>query len=634
MPSDRETLNKLRGKRLEQQIIAMVNEEKRYSEAEFSAYYRKCKLWYDLYRGVWMQNYHGFRNSISIPFLYSVVQSDVARKVQMSFGNFPYVGFEGFSQEDAAVAKKNEILVGVQMEDANLYRKAVDFFVTADLYGVGITRDGWRQDLRKEKIRIPTYLPNRQTLETEKEVWMSYFDGPDVEVLDPLDCFPEPGYRFIEDMLQFTYRYYRDLDDLRDQVRAEIADGMDPSFDMDALNEVERTGMTGDMESSMYERQGYARNANAFANRFQRFNKPVEIWERWGLVPADYAPDGRRHRRIVIFNGKILGRNVPNPYHHGQKPFSSYSVGDPHYFHGIGKTELLSKLQAASNRIMNHKLDSLDMSISPAIIVGANSGLDSSRPLHMTPGKIIQLDTLTVGEDVIRPFTPNLQGIQAANVEIQTLWQYMQQGSGIIEDVVSGATPSREQTAREYQGRQEAVMTRLMLESRIAEESWLEPLANRFRALNRQYLSIPKQVNRIGTMAVTDPITGQPLDDSIDYADLWPDYKARAVGANQNMLRSAQRQDIIQILQAAGSNPALMQQVNWGNFARQMFSTFGFRNINELLVQMQPGLADTMQQLMMVGGREPASGQGGPGAPGAAIGAPENLSPASTPRYS
>ena len=155
-------------------------------------------------------------------------------------------------------------------------------------------------------------------------------------------------------------------------------------------------------------------------------------------------------------------------------------------------------------------------------------------------------------------------------------------------------------------------MTRLMLESRLAEEMWLEPLANRFRALNRQFLPVPRQLKMLGSMAIINPITGEPLDPAdmqLNHEDLWPDYTARAVGANQNMLRSAQRQDIVQLLQASSTNPILMQMVNWSNFARQMFITFGFRNINELLTQLSPvqQSLDALQSGQVQGGQPAAA---------------------------
>jgi len=341
-------------------------------------------------------------------------------------------------------------------------------------------------------------------------------------------------------------------------------------------------------------------------NNRLRYQKPVEIVDRWGVVPSDLVTDGQRHRRIILLNGKVIGKNTSNPYQHGQKPYSAASIGDPHFFHGVGKTELLSKLQAASNRIMNHKLDTLDLSISPAIIAGAGAGLDSSRPLHMAPGKILQLDTATVGDDVFRPYAPSLQGLQAAAVEIQTLWTYMQQGSGIIEDTISGGAPGVEQTAHEFAGRQAAVMTRLTMESHLCEKGWLEPTADRIRSMNRQFLSLPKQVRMIGSMANRDAY-GVDISEgiSVDYEDLWPNYKARAVGATQNLLHVNSKQDVSQFIQMTSANPMLMQAINWGNFAREILPIFGVRNVDKVLQQLQPGLADTVQSLM--------GGGGGPG---------------------
>jgi hypothetical protein len=38
------------------------------------------------------------------------------------------------------------------------------------------------------------------------------------------------------------------------------------------------------------------------------------------------------------------------------------------------------------------------------------------------------------------------------------------------------------------------------------------------------------------------------------------------------------------------ANPALMQLVNWSNFARQAFELFDFKNVSELLVSKVPAI--------------------------------------------
>jgi len=621
-------------------LVGLVRERKAHSERTFLAYYNKLARWYDRYRGIYSGKFAAFRNNIHIPFIYSVIQSDVARKIQMSLGNWPLISFEGYPPEQEPTARKNEILVSVQWEDLHMYLKAVDFLTTLDLYGVAIMRWGWKRDLRQQRVREPLPVAPGLTFERTVQRWQTYFDGPDGYVVDPLDFFPQPGFRHPDDMAWAVERYWRDLDDMRAQVRAEQAAGTpreELSFDPRALEDLALTGSESDAGSRLIERISVYRNATDFQIRKgEKYAKPVEVWDHWGTVPDELLPaDGERMRRLVVLNGRVLAKNVGNPYWHGQKPWTTCAIGDPHYFHGVGKSELLEKLQAASNRLLNHKLDSLDLSISPVFL--ANSSIVQAQNLVTQPGRIISIDG-PVGEDVIRPLLIDRTGIQQVGPEVELLWRYMQQGSGIVEDTVQGGASSR-QTAHEFQGRQEAVMTRLMSESRQLEEGWLEPSANLCRALNRQFLTVPKQINMLGSLARTNPITGAPLPPdtlAIDHHDLWPDYRARAVGANQTMMRAATQQNVIQLLQAASANPALMQLINWTNFARQLLETFGFRNINEMLNEtaQQQQLTDAtqgaaragvpIQQQMQALWPQQGFAGGGDGASGS----PETLDPA------
>ena len=91
-------------------------------------------------------------------------------------------------------------------------------------------------------------------------------------------------------------------------------------------------------------------------------------------------------------------------------------------------------------------------------------------------------------------------------------------------------------------------MTRLMLEARLAEEQFVEPLANAFRNLDRQFLDLPYMQKILGSVATTNPITGLPYPqeaETIDFDDMAPDYRARAVGASQTIGKSTRQQNIV-----------------------------------------------------------------------------------------
>jgi len=183
-----------------------------------------------------------------------------------------------------------------------------------------------------------------------------------------------------------------------------------------------------------------------------------------------------------------------------------------------------------------------------------------------------------------------MRGVQLGGDEVTKLFQMMQLGTGETEAVMGMQGQGRE-TARGFLGRQENALTRLSLEARTAEEGFVEPLANAFRNMDRLLLPLPHQVKILGSLALINPITGLPYPDDkteIDYDDLAPDYRARAVGASQMMGRSIRQQNLMALLQVMSANPAMMQLVNWANFARQAFEVFDFKNVNELLVQQVP----------------------------------------------
>ena len=56
------------------------------------------------------------------------------------------------------------------------------------------------------------------------------------------------------------------------------------------------------------------------------------------------------------------------------------------------------------------------------------------------------------------------------------------------------------------------------------------------------------------------------------------------------MGRGIRQQNFLGLLQIMSANPAMMQLVNWANFARQAFELFDFKNVNELLVNTVPAV--------------------------------------------
>ncbi len=329
-------------------------------------------------------------------------------------------------------------------------------------------------------------------------------------------------------------------------------------------------------------------------------------------------------------------RNRPNPYNHGLIPFLSYSpTPDPHYFYAPGKAEIVEKLQIVGNRYLNQSLDAADLQIDPMWFYDRGSGL-VTRNLYSRPGRFVGVN----GDPnkVVAAIQPTVANLAVADGKIAQIREFLQMGTGIVDDAVQGLGGDSRQTAREFIGRREAAGTRLMLESRIYEEHMLEPMANMFAALSKQFLTPPVEVMILGDGATIDPDTGMPIPSSretlSDY-DLFPYYSARAMGASMGLSKQMQQQNLLSLLQALTTpiGQSLMGQINAVNFFRGIFRTFEVPNINDIF-QQNPQLNALMNGASGGAGMAaiPTSGQianGGPsvmpGMAGAAEGSPKSL---------
>ena len=199
-------------------------------------------------------------------------------------------------------------------------------------------------------------------------------------------------------------------------------------------------------------------------------------------------------------------------------------------------------------------------------------------------------------------------------MKTQEIGRWIEQATGQIEDVMQGLSGGRDETARGFLGRQEAASGRSIMEGRIAEKCFIEPLANEYVSLDRKYLTLPRQLLILGTNATNDPVTGQEIvmqRQTLGHPDLDPIYAARGRGAFARLGKGVRQQNKLLLMQAAASNPVVAGAVNWINFFRDIFREFEFDNVNELIATSEE--FERVRNLAMSNGSAPQPGL--PGAP-------------------
>lgn len=557
------------------------------SHSYHDRFFRKVRDWYNLYRCIYNGDKPPFKNVVMLPLLFSACWSDVANKIAISLNGPQVIEMDPVDPDAGPSAKRTESLINQQFIECELMSKMVDFLMSGDVYGTGILEYSWRHTV------MPTiYRQKTLGVEYPLRVDVTTFDGPDIENKDILDFLPQPGKKDLDKMVYVHDRCYKDLDDLEEEAYQAQQRGEEPHFDPEVLVQLRGQPPTSILASEMYERRNVWRSWSQYQQERQtKYAKPVELITYTGNVPSELAPDGVRHRKITIANRRLAVRNVPCPYGQLRKHFRTYSpMQDMHHFHGPGKVEIGATMAASGNKLVSNRLDVLDLVLQPAIFVNDATELDAQN-LVLWPGRIIKVHGET-GDMNIRPMEWDLQAYPIVVQELEAISRYIDMGTGVQRDVIQGMLSGDRQTAREFLGRMEQARTRLGLEAKMFERQVIEKLADDFRMLDRQYLPVPKMVNLIGSAAIWDPDTGQPVPpetEAIDLSDLNMDHRIRALGASNMLSKSMQRQDMITALQAMTTNPMAMATTNWLAFFNKFWRAFDF-NPREMMNVAMPNL--------------------------------------------
>lgn len=590
------------GEDYREQILGWVRSKRDHSAKEYAGYRRALPALYSIYRGDMRHRAKHHRNNINVPLTYSVLQAITARSMDTHYGEYPYITMLGAGSEDAAVARRQEALIYAQMQDMSIVRKSYDLFLGAALYGTACAESGWAKKMGQRWVVDVNQLPlSGRTVRRGRVVEVPEFDGPELFPIDLLDCYPQPGHREVDEMLWFIFEKWLDFDQVRDLAQPHPDTG-EPFFDPREVRRMEEEGGGATSAESMYKELRWTKymfSPMEEALRSEPGGRPVKITEYRGVLPSELVKDGMRQRRIVIANDRYLLRNAPNEDYCAHKGIFAYSpTPDLHHFFAIGKGELAAKIQIAANRFTNQQLDALDAYIYPSFLYNELSGFDPEGQ-YLVPGSMKGVQG-PVGPEILYAIQPDLRGIEFGTAKTQELWRWVQQATGVADDLVLGLGSNRPETARSVLARQEAVGSRLLMEARMFEVQFLEKLANKMMVDNQQYLDTPRAIYMLGNNAIIDPVTKQPIvsrQEITDY-DLVNRYIAQAYGSVRRVTRGQMQQNQLLMLQAVSANPVVAGAINWIAFFRDMFRRFEFTNVDELLVsqdQYQQVLSMAMQ---------------------------------------
>ncbi len=556
----------------DEQYVNVAVQSFEQSRDAFAPWFRKAERWYKLYRGYKQGRFIPYRNNIVVPLSFSMIQSGIARKMEISTGGDPMT-FKAGGPEDSIIARKREFLINQQLHDSEFLDKESMTYAADEIYGIAVSKLYW--DYQREQITFRADVGDGEAEYAGEDVT---FDGPNYKPINVRNFFPQPGVARLREMRWVVHRFHLDVEDvnrlaeggfyLRRGALKVAADPLQPHQQSDELlanAENPATGLAGTVTKK------------------NDYEKPVEILEFWGRVPRSMHKRGEVNLVITVAARRHLLRAQANPF--GFIPFlADGPMPDPDNFHRPSKIEVIEKIQVASNALASQKMDAINLTVDPQYIYNKRT---TSRPSRMwnRPGAVHGWEG-PIDDANFRALIPDMRGLVNAYQELEQQAQWMEQGTGVIRDAIQGFGGPDRETARGFVGRQNAANARLLMEARIHEALYLEPLAEAYVRLNRLFLDFPQQLRIMGAAAILDPLTMQPLPPeagAMHINDLLPDYDAQATGVLRSVGKGVQLQNMVLLMQAAQTNPIGLQLINWVYFFRQLFMVADIPNPDELL---------------------------------------------------
>lgn len=494
---------------------------------------------------------------------------------------------------------------------ANVQGQARAMLTQATLYGTGyceggswFVRKGYQVD--KEGDRYYTQIEAR----------------PECSYVNFFEIFPHPAKLYIEDGLPLIRRRWVDKEYLKNL-------NENPNFKFDNLGEALNSGTMWpakkDKEGPSYQRKQ---------------GEDYELLEYWGPWDEEYKNEqGKLATRkavpywIAVINRKVKVRGIPNPYNHQLPPFCRVKLFEgarPSWFGiGIGRIGLSS--QERVNKIVNQRLDNVDLVLNKQGCYNGNDTLINTRRLRLSePGKWHKVsDTVTSMRWMDTP------DVTASSYEEEKLAkQDFREATGASPQLMPTEDKAQHRTAMGIQMLQGAAGMRFRPVLRQLEIDFIQALAMFFFSNLKQFMSESEWVQVTGKSGKLEPIliTPEQIQAKVYFIP---------TGVSETMDKEIQVGQLLRFKEITANDPTVNRQV----INKRIAELFGFKDINELLTPMQApggppgqgGLPPDQQQKIMQRIGEGATPEQikeellGP-RPEASPQAPQQASPGATPQ--
>ena len=514
--------------------------------------YAKCEIYYDLWRGKLPKKPLEHLNNVHVPMMIEAEQTITPRVFTALFPTDAPIDcqVEGDTPPEAGVVVKNLIQHYMRVSNTQgAFWSALTqntIFGTAYLEaGSWLVRRGWT--ISEQGERIYSIIESR----------------PDCKHVDFFEMFPHPAKLKMEDGLPLMRRRWCDAEYLKSLEE-------NPFFKFDNLKAAldSKPEIKGPINYDQKQRDEY------------------EIIDYWGPYDEEYEKDGKVMSRKavphwgIIINRKVCVRVMANPYNHQSPPFIKiklYEDSKPSWF-GVGIGQIGHPSQERLNKLVNNRLDNVDLILNKMGFYNANDTLLNKKQLQISkPGKWIGCaDTTT---SVRWMDTPDVT--QEAYKEEELAKQDFRESTG----ATSAMMPSDDQneqhrTAMGIQLLQGAAGMRLRPVLRNIEIDGIQALAMLFFSNARQFMTIPEWVMITGEdgKKYNVRVTPQQIQAKVFFIP---------TGISETVNKETQIGQLMRFKELTVNDP----NIDRAELNKRIGQLMGFKDLDKLIIVAQPTVA-------------------------------------------
>lgn len=557
--------------------------------------------------------YRGYRNNNKYPFAYNysfnklipIIMTVLSRIMGHLYRNSDVVVVRPRKSKDVRRSDYVAGLLNYQLNNLNdidfqggSYMVMLQWFLSALVFGKGITKCYWRKEERTAPKRLEVNIPIIQRGPNGMPFLAGYdpreyitnelqtiYDGPYVENIPVRNFLPDPEYRSIQKMPCVGHLYRKSFDWLKEMEARGVFKNIS---EVGKINERIQSGGS-DIESFMQtikDIEGAITLEEIQTDKHKASNiDMIDLHGKYALGGPQVDVDngitwkGKEEECIcTIANYDTVVRLEKSMY--GVKPF--FDIGahiNMHRYWDIGFIELCKDIQEVYNNISNLRLQNAMMKVNTMIKVLEDSEIDP-RALVWKPFGIIPVSQMDEVETLDTPDYSSAVFQEQINFFDRTI----QDMSGIY-DYSKGVTPERHEAVGTIYSIQSVGESRIRLLLMTMDYMGIRPLLKYMMTLNTYHLPSGFEFRIMGQNRedTFGRVFGSDLH--IDY-----DFEAKYAAMEPALAKEARAAQLLQYAQIWQQDPS----INHYQFKKAILELMDFpqadrflRNPQEIMMMQQ-----------------------------------------------